>query len=467
MSNLIRQRINNKSKNFTSDPPPIIILIQSNSSSSASDDDIDHSKSNHSIPIFNPPNFTMKELLGCIPAHCFERSAWKSSLYLIWDSFLSLTLIYCASHINSVFNHSNKILKNLNPNILALFRFLAWSTYAYFSSLVWTGIWVIAHECGHQAFSTSKILNSTIGWILHSLLLVPHFSWKISHAHHHAANGHMTRDQVFIPKTRSQRGLPPLPINASKAERDGTLPASFYQKIDNSLEDAPIKNLFSLFLQQLFGWPAYFLTNASGQPDYPSWTNHFNPNAIIFHPRHRSQVLISGLGVALAMTGLIFFAYKTSFGTLFRFYIVPYLWVNNWLALVTYLQHTDPQLPHYREGAFNFQRGVLCTIDRQIHGFMFHGIAETHMVHHLCSKIPHYHAWEATESLKAKLGPHYPQADGNYWKNLWKSLTQCRFVEDEGDILFYKNAKGQASRRIKNSTTNGSDSGINADNPLL
>lgn len=31
----------------------------------------------------------------------------------------------------------------------------------------------------------------------------------------------MTRDQVFVPKTRSQRGLPPLPATATKRERDG------------------------------------------------------------------------------------------------------------------------------------------------------------------------------------------------------------------------------------------------------
>jgi hypothetical protein len=27
-------------------------------------------------------------------------------------------------------------------------------------------------------------------------------------------------------------------------------------------------------------------------------------------------------------------------------YFVPYLWVNHWLVFITYLQHTDPKLPH-------------------------------------------------------------------------------------------------------------------------
>lgn len=39
------------------------------------------------------------------------------------------------------------------------------------------GVWVIAHECGHQAFSSSQLVNDTVGFILHTCLLVPYFSW--------------------------------------------------------------------------------------------------------------------------------------------------------------------------------------------------------------------------------------------------------------------------------------------------
>lgn len=42
---------------------------------------------------------------------------------------------------------------------------------------VCTGIWVIAHECGHQAFSKYKLVNDGVGLVLHSCLLVPYFSW--------------------------------------------------------------------------------------------------------------------------------------------------------------------------------------------------------------------------------------------------------------------------------------------------
>ncbi|KNE87543.1 hypothetical protein PSTG_19072, partial [Puccinia striiformis f. sp. tritici PST-78] len=76
--------------------------------------------------------------------------------------------------------------------------------------------------------------------------------------------------------------------------------------------------------------------------------------------------------------------------------------------------------------------------------------------------IPHYHAAEATAALKVKLGHHYNESDENCYKSLWRCYTQARFVEDEGDVVFFKNAKGQAARRLFNpdSKISGSHSGV-------
>lgn len=65
-----------------------------------------------------------------------------------------------------------------------------------------------SHEAGHQAYSSSKTINNAVGWVLHSALLVPYHSWRISHGRHHAATGHLTRDEVFVPRTRKQLGYP-------------------------------------------------------------------------------------------------------------------------------------------------------------------------------------------------------------------------------------------------------------------
>ena len=55
-----------------------------------------------------------------------------------------------------------------NPHLYTVARISLWALYGFWAGLFATGIWVIGHECGHQAFSESKTINNTVGWILHS-----------------------------------------------------------------------------------------------------------------------------------------------------------------------------------------------------------------------------------------------------------------------------------------------------------
>ena len=55
-----------------------------------------------------------------------------------------------------------------HPLLYPAARFSLWALYSFWAGLFATGLWVIAHECGHQAFSESKAINNTVGWILHS-----------------------------------------------------------------------------------------------------------------------------------------------------------------------------------------------------------------------------------------------------------------------------------------------------------
>ncbi|WAQ80772.1 hypothetical protein PtA15_1A110 [Puccinia triticina] len=429
---------------LVSRPEKVIHLTSSPSSPTMSSSPKSLTNDEDDIPTFELSEFTIKELLGAIPAHCFERSLFKSSLYVLRDSSFTIALVFLGRQIDPNFNRIDGQLVNGREG--AILNFLAWAFYGYWMGLVWMGFWVLGHECGHHAFSPYNSINLAVGWVLHSALLVPFHSWRITHAQHHAGTCHMKREQAFVPCTRSQLGLPPLADGCSKKEVDGSHPPSFYDKVDDLLVDAPLWALFKLIIHQSIGFTTYLLTNASGQKHYPRWwTNHLNPYAIMFGPRHRSQVLWSDLGIAITISCLTYLGKHTDFLTVFKYYIVPYLIVHHWMVLITFLQHTDPSLPHYREGAFTFQRGAIATMDRKIHGFFTHGLAETHVAHHLFSRIPHYNAWDATDALKVK---------------------QCRFVEDEGDVVFYKNAKGKAARRYVPRdiiSIDASDSGVDVD----
>lgn len=406
---------------------------------------------------FIVPNFTVKQLLDAIPAHCYKRSALRSTLYVVQDCVMIGAMVYGAYHIESFLSRFNLGAVAYQTAKIALY-----TAYVLCTGLVGTGLWVIGHEAGHQAYSSSKAINNTAGWIIHSALLVPYHSWRISHGRHHAATGHLTRDEVFVPKTRSEIGVGPmkeegelLGINVSKVRQN---------ELREALEDSPIVICFNLFIRQLLGWPFYLAINASGQRHYPPGTNHFSPKSIIFKARDHWNVIISDIGVALTFAALGFWGYKRSFTEVLVIYVLPYLWVNHWLVFITYLQHTDPVLPHYSANKWTFARGALATIDRKFMGpigeYILHGICETHVSHHISSKIPHYNAWEATDALREFLGPHYYRSEENMWRCFYRSYRDCLFVEDDQDIVFYKNARGIAQRVAVEEGGNVSDSGI-------
>jgi len=407
---------------------------------------------------FIVPNFTVKQLLDAIPAHCFHRNGWRSSLYIVSDLSAIGACAYLALNMDSLL--LNKL--SMSGAALTAAKIALWTLYTFVTGLFGTGIWIIGHECGHQAFSSSKTVNNAVGWVLHSFVLVPYHAWRISHGRHHAATGHLTRDEVFVPKTRKMRGIEE---PKEEGEVQGINISAFRQnELREALEESPLSTLFNAVLQQLFGFPSYLIRNAAGQKHYPKGTNHFNPEAIIFKPQHRMQIIMSNIGILLNFATLAYWSYQRSFSEMFVMYIIPYLWVNNWLVFITYLQHTDPVLPHYSANKWTFARGALCTIDRNFMGpigpYIFHGICETHVAHHISSKIPHYHAWEATEALKTFLGPHYMYSNESMFASFWRSFRECIFIEDNEDIVFYKNYAGVAKYIPVEEGGNVSDSGV-------
>ncbi|KAK0244411.1 delta12-fatty acid desaturase [Armillaria nabsnona] len=421
---------------------------------------------------FVVPDFTVKDLLSAIPAHCHKRSALRSSLYIVEDLIVIAALYTLTTKADALVNAETITLPH--PALYPLARFSIWALYGFWTGLFATGLWVIAHECGHQAFSESKAVNTAVGWVLHSGLGVPYQAWRITHGKHHASTGHMTQDQVFVPPTRSDVGLKP--IDCAKEDLLGSrVTEEVKREMWEALGDSPIGAMLGAGSYLLGGWWMHLIKNASGQKRYPKGTtNHFNPNAPMFGPQHYNQIIWSNIGIGLWLVALGFSIRNWGLLNVFRVYFVPYLWVNHWLVLITFLQHTDPLLPHYRAPEFTFPRGALATLDRNLLGDLgsvmgwigahaTHGISETHILHHVASKIPHYNAWEASAALKKKLRANgHTRLDGRPggWSEMYRVYKECKFVEDEGDVIFYKNAYGLAQMRPVFNDLTASDSGI-------
>ena len=48
-------------------------------------------------------------------------------------------------------------------------RYILWPMYWWWQGNVMTGLWVLAHECGHCAFSPNEAFGHVVGMILHSV----------------------------------------------------------------------------------------------------------------------------------------------------------------------------------------------------------------------------------------------------------------------------------------------------------
>ncbi|CDO75394.1 hypothetical protein BN946_scf185012.g11 [Trametes cinnabarina] len=324
-------------------------------SSSPSEDD---------VPEFTPMQWKLQDIRAAIPDHLFVRDTRRGLAWLALDLFMAACCWKAVLLIDPMFTSrlAVQLLSGI-PIRSALTHDFSW----WFQGLIFTGIWVIGHE------------------VTHTLLWTPYFSWKISHHRHHCNHASMERDEVYVPKTRSDLGIP--------QEGNGKFDYNEY------LGDAPIYTLFMLVRQQLLAFPAYLLCNVSGQKNYPKWTNHFDPGSILFVKEQRNVVLISNAGIA----------------------------------------------------AMILLRGAAATVDRNFLGWMgrffLHNVAQYHVIHHFFPKMPFYHGAEATKYLRAFIGEHYHYSDKPVFKALWESYNDCQFVEDTGNVLFYRDKKGQAVLR--------------------
>ncbi|KAF9310046.1 hypothetical protein BG003_008984 [Podila horticola] len=253
----------------------------------------------------------------------------------------------------------------------------AWIAYWIIQGTVMTGLWVLGHECTHGNLSDSKTINTIIGWILHSSVFVPYQAWQISHSQHHKGIGNMSKDVVFVPPTRSDMGL----SSPVKAQKENTKEHENHHD-ESPFAESPIYTLWSLFLALVLGFPLYLLINASGQRA-PHWVNHFQTVAPLFEPHHAKSIFYANCGIALMVSILTFFSTLFSPLTVFKYYGIPYLVVNAWT-------------------------------------------------------IPFYNTVEATKHLKAKLGKYYIVDDTPVAKALYRNWRECKFVEDEGEVVFFK-----------------------------
>jgi omega-6 fatty acid desaturase (delta-12 desaturase) len=381
----------------------------------------------------NAPELPTKgQIKAAIPAHCFERSYVWGMAYLIRDAIMATAFVYATSQVLST------DLPRLDNYLEILKWTLGWSFYGFWMGTIMTGPWVVAHECGHGAFSPSQTWNDIVGFIVHQFLLVPYFAWQYTHAKHHRRTNHLLDGESHVPSTAAENGL------GEHNERE-----TFYAVMHEAMGDGAFA-AFQIWTHLCVGWPLYLLGLAStgkvdinGKPLDGAVMDHFRPWSPMFPSKISWKIYLSTI-TEIASLAVLFYVSYAHFGFLpvLLWYWNPYMVVNGWLVLYTWLQHTDPSVPHYGEGEWTWVKGALSTIDRPygIFDFFHHKIGSTHVAHHLFHEMPHYNALEATKAIKAFLEPKglYNYDPTPWWKAMWKIAKTCHYVQNSSGIQYYK-----------------------------
>lgn len=340
------------------------------------------------------PPFSLSDIRKAIPDACFERNAAKS-------------VAYCLRDVAAVGMLAAGAIAAKNPAV--------WALYAAVQGTLFWSLFVVGHDAGHGSFSNSKLLNSIIGHICHASILVPFHGWRISHRTHHSNHGHIENDESWVPPTKSL--VNEMDIGAKLGRFNG--------------------------LVMLIAYPFYLFLRSPGKKG-----SHWLPSSSLFVPGEARQVLTSTAS-CLGMLGVLGgVAAKFGMAFLAKTYLAPLVVFYMWLDFVTYLHHTDPEVPWYRGSAWNYMRGGLSTRDHDygIVNKVHHDIG-THVVHHLFPQIPHYNLCAATEAVKPVLGEYYvePKKSGILPFHLigqyMKGVKNCIWVPDEGDVVYYQQAE--------------------------
>ncbi|BAZ05021.1 fatty acid desaturase [Calothrix sp. NIES-3974] len=326
--------------------------------------------------------FTLGDIKAVIPAECFQPNLGKSFFFFGRD-VVTIAALY-----------------------LLAYKLDSWLFFPIFWLMQGTMFWalfVVGHDCGHQSFSQHKWLNDLMGHICHTPILVPYHGWRISHRTHHKNHGHIDNDESWYPVSESQ-----------------------YQEMDW------IQKIGRYYLF-LFAYPVYLFQRSPNKTG-----SHFSPSSPLFKPSEKWDVITSTT-LWIAMVGLLgFFTYQWGWMWLIKYYLGPYVVFIVWLDLVTFLHHTEPDVPWYREGEWTFLKGALSTVDRD-YGFInhIHHDIGTHVVHHIFLNMPHYNLKKATAAVKPLLGEYYRKTSDPIWKSLWNSCISCHFVPDTGKRVYY------------------------------
>lgn len=242
------------------------------------------------------------------------------------------------------------------------------------SSTGLAGFFIVGHECGHQAFSRTPWVNTVVGHLCMSPVLIGFHNWRRAHAHHHA-HTQMRGEDTDWPEQMPTR-----------AAYDAGSPGDRWRA----------RLAYGSFVGTILGFPVAMVRRTFMRALYPQ---------VKLSRRARRELALSNALMALASGGVIGGLWHAcGFGGMIRHYGIPMYLGMVLGTLFTYLHHSAPGARAYDRHAWNPIRGqVAATFDVRFPAWFewlfFH--INRHVPHHIEPRIPWYHLPRATEALRA------------------------------------------------------------------
>jgi len=285
--------------------------------------------------------------------------------------------------------------------VIALMVFSSYLVYVspwYFLPLTWvlagtcaTGLFVIGHECAHQSFTRSRVVNEIVGTICMMPLIFPYNGWDMTHNHHHATANNLEKDHLWRP-----------------------------------LKPEELKNMSSFkktILYYMYG-PLFFESSILHQ------AYHFLLPFVTSKKRAETtrSIIFASLG------GFLTYKLAASFGSVLVLYVVPFLVFQFWLSTFTYFHHRHPRGAGWKEDAdwTRLYGSLFATVHVDYPAWVEYLTLDInwHLPHHVSSSIPWYNLRKCTYALFVAYGDKL-QRDQFGWKLWQETTTSCHVYDKE------------------------------------
>jgi len=263
-----------------------------------------------------------------------------------------------------------------------------------------TGLFVIGHDCAHQSFSHSPLLNEIVGTICMSPLLFPYGAWEHTHNHHHTYANNLDKDFLWKPLT-----------------------------------DESVKKMSPTMRTILY----YFYGPLFFQSSLIHHAFHF----VIPFTVSRMDVKIKTMRsiVFCLLAAYLLYNYGAQYlgGSLAVVYLVPFLVFQFWLSTFTYFHHRHKDAAGWRKDA-NWDKvygGLFATVHVDFPSWVEWLTLDInwHLPHHASALIPWYNLRPASYKLLKKYGDIL-QTEVFSWKLWCETTTECHMYSEDGFAKF-------------------------------